>query len=84
MGHKEWLSPDGVHPSPAGYGIMRAEWAKTMLAEKRKGKSAQITPELAKAAWLKKASDNADSGQLTKGEQEEIRLQKEKHAKDNN
>lgn len=83
MNHKEWLGPDGVHPSPAGYGIMRAEWAKTMLSVKRSGKAAKITPELAKAAWMKKAQEAVeDKGQLSKGEQAEISIQKKNHAKD--
>ena len=62
---------------------MRAEWAKTMLNVKRSGKAAKITPELAKAAWLKKSQESvADKGQLSKGEQAEISIQKKNHAKD--
>ncbi|BAL83636.1 hypothetical protein SELR_19280 [Selenomonas ruminantium subsp. lactilytica TAM6421] len=50
---RELLSPDGVHPSPKGYGIMRAAWAKTMLEQPREGWSQELTPELAKEAAKK-------------------------------
>jgi lysophospholipase L1-like esterase len=51
QGKRELLGPDGVHPSPKGYGVMRAEWAKTMLSIERQGTAAPVTEALAKAAW---------------------------------
>lgn len=50
---RELLSPDGVHPSPQGYGVMRAAWAKVMLNQPREGWSQELTPELAKEAVKK-------------------------------
>lgn len=55
-GKTDLLGGDGVHPSEKGYGIMRAAWAKTMLAEKRQGKSEAVTEALAQSAW---AADGA-------------------------
>lgn len=80
--HRDWLGPDGVHPSPKGYGMMRKAWAETMLSVgSRKGKTRELTPELAKAAWHKKAQD-VEKGTFLKGEQTEIEVQKIRHAKD--
>ena len=81
-GHREWLGPDGVHPSPKGYGIMRKSWAETMLnLVPRTGTTQEITPQLAKAAWHKKAGD-IGQGQALQGEQTEIDIQKVRHAND--
>lgn len=84
-GHRDWLGPDGVHPSPKGYGMMRKAWAETMLSVgSRKGKTAELTPELAKASWHKKAQkeQTIDKGQYLQGEKTEIDIQKVRHAND--
>ena len=81
-GKRELLGPDGVHPSPAGYGIMRKSWAETMLKiGNRKGKVKKLTPELAEAAWTDDGS-LVNKGKYLKGEQTEIDTQKIRHAKD--
>ena len=82
QGHRDWLGPDGVHPSPKGYGMMRKAWAETMLAiGNRQGPARELTPELAKAAWHKSDSQAGQSNYL-KGEQTEIEIQKVRHAHD--
>lgn len=81
-GHRDWLGPDGVHPSPTGYGMMRKAWAETMLEiGSRKGKAASLTPELAKAAWQTDGK-KVEKGTYLKGEQTEIDIQKVRHAND--
>ncbi|MGN8830962.1 SGNH/GDSL hydrolase family protein [Selenomonas montiformis] len=78
--HRDWLGPDGVHPSPKGYGMMRKAWAETMLSVgARKGKAQELTPELAKASWHRTGSE-VGKGSFLKGEQTEIDIQKVRHA----
>ncbi|HBT79363.1 MAG TPA: GDSL family lipase [Selenomonas sp.] len=79
--HRDWLGPDGVHPSPKGYGMMRKAWAETMLqVVPRAGKTQELTPERAKASWHQTGS--VSQGQYLKGEQTEIDVQKVRHAHD--
>ena len=60
--------------------MMRKAWAETMLSVgARKGKTQELTPELAKASWHRTDSE-AGKSTFLKGEQTEIDIQKVRHA----